>query len=227
MEEKKNKKADVDRQAGLTGNFFLIGLVISVSMVIVAFQYSNMATEKKTGEPNINIPDDRQIAEVTKQKKKKPQPKAPPEIKVVPDEVEVKADRPKVQSAEMLDDTKIQLPSGTNEKTVEEPRKFVPVEDQPGFPGGKNAFHRYMSEHMRYPSSAKEAGIEGVVVVSFVVNKDGSITNVTVKEGQGLTKALNKEAIRVVKNMPKWKPGKQRGRPVRVQHAMPIRFSLN
>ena len=227
MEEKKTKRADVDRQTGLTGNFFLIGVVISVCMVIVAFQYSNTPNKQKEKEPDINVPDDKQISEITKQKKKKPQPKAPPEIKVVEDDVEVKDDQPKVQSAEMLDDTKIQLPSGTGEKTEEEAEIFVVVEDNPSFPGGKQELYRYLSNHIKYPPSAKEAGIEGVVAVSFVVNTDGSITNVTVKEGQGLTKALNEEAIRVVKNMPKWKPGKQRGRPVRVQYRIPIRFSLN
>lgn len=225
MESKKTKRADVERQAGFFGNFFLIGLVVAIGLVIVAFQWTSYDQTQQKLSSDIKVPEESQIAEVTKQKKKKPKPPAPPEIKVVEDDVEVEDDQPKVQSADMVENMSINLPSGGGEKTEEESKIFVAVEQQPKFPGGKSELFRYLRNEIEYPRSAKEAGIEGTVIVNFVVNKDGSITDVRV--GRGVTEKLNKEALRVVKNMPKWQPGKQRGKPVRVRYRVPIRFSLN
>ena len=225
MESKKTKRANVERQTGLFGNFFLIGLVVSVGLVIIAFQWRSYERSQKKMSSDIKVPEESQIAEVTKQKKKKPKPPAPPEIEVVEDDVEVEDDQPEVQSADMVEDMSVDLPSGGGEETEEESKIFVAVEKQPKFPGGKSELFRYLRNEIEYPRSAKEAGIEGTVIVNFVVNKDGSITDV--KVGRGVTDKLNQEALRVVKQMPDWKPGKQRGKPVRVRYRVPIRFSLN
>lgn len=100
---------------------------------------------------------------------------------------------------------------------------FVVVEDMPQFPGGN--VQRWISKNVKYPILAQENGIQGKVFIQFVIEKDGSITDVKVM--RGVDASLDKEAIRVVKSMPKWKPGKQRGKPVRVSYTLPINFQLS
>jgi protein TonB len=106
----------------------------------------------------------------------------------------------------------------------EEPVPFEIIEDQPTFPGGTDALIKYLGENIRYPSKAKEAGISGTVIISFVVEKDGSISSVKVVHGIG--GGCNEEAIRIVSLMPKWTPGKQRGRAIRTQFQIPLIFFL-
>ncbi|HNW76320.1 MAG TPA: TonB family protein [Bacteroidales bacterium] len=101
---------------------------------------------------------------------------------------------------------------------------FTVVEEQPGYPGGEEGRMKYLKENIRYPEEAKELGIQGRVFVTFVVEVDGSITDVRVLRGIG--GGCDEEAVRVVRGMPKWVPGKQRGVPVRVQFNLPIRFTL-
>jgi len=98
------------------------------------------------------------------------------------------------------------------------------VEQMPEFPGGQDALFAYIGKNLNYPETAIEEGIEGVVFLSFVVGQDGSISNVNVMRGIG--GGCNEEAVRVVKGMPKWKPGHQRGKAVRVKYNLPIRYKL-
>ena len=116
-------------------------------------------------------------------------------------------------------------PPVVEEETVAEEEIFQIVEEMPGPVGGDEAFYQYLAENIRYPVVAMESGISGRVYVTFVVEKDGSITDVKVLRGIG--GGCDEEAVRVVKAMPKWKPGKQRGRPVRVLYRVPINFTLN
>jgi protein TonB len=101
---------------------------------------------------------------------------------------------------------------------------FLIVEEPPTFPGGDQALYKWLGENLKYPEEAKELGIQGRVFVSFVVEPDGSTSNVVVKRGIG--GGCDEEAVRIVKAMPKWAPGKQRGQPVRVQFNLPIKFTL-
>lgn len=101
---------------------------------------------------------------------------------------------------------------------------FTVVEQMPEFPGGQEAMFTYIGKELKYPEKAQEAGVEGVVYVSFVVEKDGSIGNPKVLRGIGY--GCDEEAHRVVKGMPNWNPGKQRGEAVRVQYNLPIRYTL-
>ena len=101
---------------------------------------------------------------------------------------------------------------------------FTVVEEQPTYPGGDEARIKFLQDNMKYPEEAKELGVQGKVFVTFVVEVDGSITDVRVLRGIG--SGCDDEAIRVVKSMPKWVPGKQRGVPVRVQFNLPINFKL-
>jgi periplasmic protein TonB len=99
------------------------------------------------------------------------------------------------------------------------------VEDMPEFPGGEEARIKFLSKNLKYPEKAREKSIEGTVYVQFVVEKDGSLTNIKVKRGIG--GGCDEECLRVVKLMPKWKPGKQNGKEVRVQYMLPIKFILH
>jgi periplasmic protein TonB len=101
---------------------------------------------------------------------------------------------------------------------------FTVVEEQPGYPGGDEARIKFLQENIKYPEEAKELGVQGKVFVTFVVEVDGSITDVRVLRGIGA--GCDEEAIRVVRSMPRWVPGKQRGQPVRVQFNLPIKFTL-
>ncbi len=110
------------------------------------------------------------------------------------------------------------------EKRIDEKEIFISSEIMPEFTGGVSAMMRYFATHIKYPEAAKEANIQGIVYVSFVVDPDGSVSNVKIRRGIG--GGCDKEAIRVVKNMPKWKPGIQAGRPVRVSFTIPVKFTL-
>jgi protein TonB len=101
---------------------------------------------------------------------------------------------------------------------------FLVVETMPEFPGGEKAFNQYLADSIHYPAAAVENSIQGRVFVSFVVEKDGSVSEAKILRGIG--GGCDEEAMRVIRNMPKWIPGKQRGQPVRVQYTMPIKFSL-
>ncbi len=111
------------------------------------------------------------------------------------------------------------------EKSYEEDQIFTVVEELPEFPGGTSAMMDFLQTNLRYPEAAKDAGIQGTVFVSFVVESDGSISNIKVLRGIG--GGCDEEAVRVVGMMPKWEPGRQRGEAVRVQFNMPVRFVLN
>lgn len=102
---------------------------------------------------------------------------------------------------------------------------FDVVEVMPQFPGGQIAMLKYIMENMKYPEQAMKEGIQGRVAVSFIVEKDGSISNV--RPVLSVHPLLNKEAVRVVKSMPKWSPGKHNGKPVRVRYNLPVMFKLN
>lgn len=102
---------------------------------------------------------------------------------------------------------------------------FTVVEDMPMFPGGKEAMYKYLGENITYPSEAKKDSISGTVYVTYVVEKDGSVSNIRLL--RGVREDLDNEAMRVIKEMPKWTPGKQRGKAVRVQYNLPIKFVLN
>ena len=108
--------------------------------------------------------------------------------------------------------------------TADEDEVFVIVEQNPEFPGGMEGLYRYLATNINYPDEAKAKNIEGRVLVSFVIERDGSVSNV--RAVRSPDEMLGREAERVVKAMPKWKPGKQQGKAVRVQYNLPINFKL-
>ena len=116
------------------------------------------------------------------------------------------------------------IPVIEDEEEMEEEEIFLVVEEMPSFPGGEQEMYRYIGKNIEYPRMAKESGISGRVYVTFVVERDGSVTDVKILRGIG--GGCDEEAVRVIKKMPRWSPGKQRGKPVRVQYRMPIKFTL-
>ena len=101
---------------------------------------------------------------------------------------------------------------------------FMVVESMPSFPGGDAALFKYLSDNIKYPVIAQESGIQGRVICQFVVNRDGSIVDIEVV--RSVDRSLDAEAIRVISGMPKWSPGKQRGKTVRVKYTLPVNFRL-
>ncbi len=223
MEVKKTERADLEKHRT---TFILIGLVITLSLVWAAFEYKTYDKEQVQVMQNAMIEDEEDIVLQT-QRNEPPPPPPPPQqttvIEVVEDDVEV--DDIEID-AETDDEEEIEEQQIVEEEPEEEKEDeiFVFVEDQPSFPGGDEARIKYLQENIHYPEMAKESGIQGTVYVTFVVEKDGRITNVKVLRGIG--GGCDEEAVRIIKNMPRWKPGKQRGRPVRAQFNMPIRFVL-
>jgi protein TonB len=110
------------------------------------------------------------------------------------------------------------------EEEVSETEIFQIVEEMPSFPGGEGKLMEYVAKNIKYPQIARETGIQGRVFVGFVVEPDGSISNVKLLRGIG--GGCDEEAMRVIKSLPKWKPGKQRGKPVRVSYQIPVFFKL-
>ena len=225
MEKRKTQKADLENKRGL---FLQIGLVFTLALVLFAFEW-------RTYDRDLGIDLDREIVEddeIMIQTIEPPPPPPPPppqevitELIVVDDDVEVEnldIDVEVDQDVAIVPVVSIVI---EEEVEVESDEIFQIVEDQPGFPGGQEALHRFLQQNIRFPAIAREAGIQGTVFVTFVVERDGSVTNVRVLRGIG--GGCDEEAIRVVSMMPRWTPGKQRGRPVRVQFNMPIRFMLS
>lgn len=227
MIEKKSSKADLESKRGI---FVEIGLVISLALVLVAFEWKTY--EKKTVEvfqrQALDIPEE--MVEITKQETP-PTPPPPPQqvtvLNIVEDNADIETDftidAEATQSTVIQEYVPVQNISKEDEQ-IEEQEIFTIVESMPEFPGGDEARMKFLLENIKYPQIARESGIQGVVYVTFVVEPDGSITNVKVIRGIG--GGCDEEAVRVVKMMPKWIPGNQRGKPVRVQFNMPIKFTL-
>jgi protein TonB len=152
----------------------------------------------------------------------KPQPPKPEENKVVgPTEVKG-ADNP-----DAIDPGLAPAGTGTGKPVEAAPpadKVFTAVEQMPEFPGGMAALNKYLSDHIKYPPQAREEGIHGRVILRFVVDQSGNVTNVEIQRDQG--GGLGKEAVRVVTGMPKWRAGKQNGQAVKVYYTLPVTFNL-
>jgi len=217
MEAKKNLEVNLDRKRGL---FLQIGLVIALLLVLVAFEYKSYEKSAyNLGQLNLDDLEE-EIIPITKQEVKPPPPPPPPPevIEIVEDEVEIENEI-EIEDTESDEDEIIEIEEEDDEEF------FMVVENMPEFPGGDLGLMKYIQKNVRYPPIAKEYNITGKVYVSFIVDKSGSVTNVKIV--RGVDKNLDAEAVRVVKSLPKYKPGKQRGKAVRVMFTIPINFTLN
>jgi protein TonB len=217
MEPKKNPDISLEKKKGL---FFQIGLVITLVIVLGAFEWRSYdKVAYNLGQLNLDDLEE-EIIPITKQEVKPPPPPPPPPeiIEIVEDDVEIE-DEIEIEDTESDEDVEIEIEEEDDEEF------FMVVENMPEFPGGDLGLMKYIQKNVKYPAIAKEYNITGKVYVSFIVDKKGSVTNVKIV--RGVDKNLDAEAIRVVKSLPKYKPGKQRGKSVRVMFTIPINFTLN
>jgi len=223
MEAKKNPKADLNKKTGL---FLNIGLVVSLLLVITAFEWKfyDDGELMDLGQVSDEFEDVMEIPP-TEQPPPPPPKIQQPEIIEVPDEEEIEEEIEVDLDVEITEETVIEdivFDEAVEEEVADE--IFTIVEDQPQPKGGMAAFYEYIGKKLKYPAQARRMGIEGKVFVEFVVDKDGTITNV--KAIKGIGAGCDEEAIRVIQSSPKWNAGKQRGRPVRVRMILPITFKL-
>ena len=216
----------------------LIGVIILGLIVIIPYiRASNQAKQKSRDATEVIA----EMANDLQQEVAPPPPPPPPppaeQQAVVKYVAPVVVDSVKVEDQTKLMISDEQVTTTVNKEVVEvveqkqeevqekeEQQVFVVVEEMPEFPGGEIALRTYIAKAIVYPTVAQENGIQGKVFVTFVVNKDGSVSNA--KIARGVDASLDAEALRVVSTLPKWKPGKQRGVPVRVSYTVPISFKL-
>lgn len=225
METKKSEKAKV---GGLTSYF--IGFIIGLAVMFVALEWTQRPTDTSDiyTVPDIHI--EQEIVPITlPEKKTVPPPPAAVKpadiIKIIEDDdmTEEEDIMISTDNEEYIDVTNIDVIMVEPEPEDDTP--FMVVEDMPEFPGGTSALMEYLRKNIKYPSLCRENNIQGKVLISFVVNKDGKIVDTEVVKS--VHPSLDKEALRVVSSMPAWKPGMQRGKPVRVRYTVPVNFRLN
>lgn len=225
MEEKKSPKANLENKKLM---FIQIGLIISLVVAWAVFEMKSY-DKREIDESLLRSTEvlDEEMVEITKQEEPKPQPvempKTTTQLEIVEDDVEVEDIE---INAEMDQNEVVEeyVAPEIEEEEVVEQEIFQIVEEMPSFPGGEQKLLEYVAKNVKYPQIARESGIKGRVFISFVVEPDGSVSNVKVLRGIG--GGCDEEAMRVVKSMPKWKPGKQRGKAVRVSYMLPVNFQL-
>ena len=226
MQVKKSEKASLEGDKLV---YVLMGFVFVLSLCYVALEW----TEKEVTKYDVTDTEFlfEEEVEIQQTSQDTPPPPPPPQVQEV-EVLNVVEDDKEVESIEVNseDDKEIEViieppVEPIDDKEVEDEVVFVVVETMPEFPGGQQALFKYLSENVKYPVIAQENGIQGRVICQFVVNRDGSIVDVEVVRSGG-DPSLDKEAIRVIKSMPNWKPGKQRGKAVRVKYTVPVNFKL-
>jgi protein TonB len=225
MEEKKSPKANLENKKLM---FMQIGMIISLLIAWLAFEHKSY-DKRQIDESLLNreVVLDEEMVEITKQEEQKPQPVEQPQqttqLEIVDDNVETEDINinAEVEQNEIIEE--YVAPEVVEEEVVEQ-EIFQIVEEMPQFPGGEAKLMEYVAKNIKYPQIARETGIQGRVFVGFVVEPDGSISNVKLLRGIG--GGCDEEAMRVIKSLPKWKPGKQRGKAVRVSYQIPVLFKL-
>ncbi len=226
MEIKKTKNADLENKRGL---FLEIGLVLTLALVFFAFEWRVDSQEANVLTDVQELEVDDEIIPITREPQDIPPPPPPAPrltdfITIVDDDEDFEEELVIEEATVDIDeDVKIQVLDG-DESDDDEEHIFVIVEEMPKFPGGDVELMRWINKSVNYPVIAQENGISGRVHLNFVINENGGIENIVVV--RGVDPSLDKEAIRVIKKMPKWNPGKQRGKAVKVSFSLPINFQL-
>jgi protein TonB len=227
MNIKKNEKANLENKKT---TFFQLGLVVTIALILIAFEWTT--TDKKDNmfaDLNEEILEEEQIPITEEQE---PPQEAPPEVNVT-EIFEIVDNDVKIENEVLFFDDETSADDMVQaytfvprtEETEKEDDVFMIVEDMPTFRGGDvQKFSDWVRERTKYPPIAQENGIQGKVFIGFVIEPDGSVSNVTIL--RGVDKSLDDEAIRVVKSSPKWAAGKQRGQAVRVRFSITVNFQL-
>ena len=228
MEIKKTPKADLENKKS---TWLLVGYVIVLAFMFVAFEWTKRDIKIDTSQTITDLVFEEEIIPITEQPEQAappPPPAAPPiaeTLTIVEDDADVE-ETTIATSEETNQAVEIKyVPVAVEEEEPEEQTIFEVVEQMPEFPnGGMAGLMQYLSKNIKYPTIAQENGTQGRVTVQFVVNRDGRIVDAKVL--RGVDPYLDKEAIRVISSMPKWKPGMQRGKAVRVKYTVPVMFRL-
>ena len=227
MEVKKSPKADLE---GKKTTNLLIGAIMILAILFVGFEWSERDKKVTTDTGIADVVFEEEIIPITEQEQPKQAP-PPPEAPKVEEVLEIVENDADVQEStiQASDDTQAAVevkytPVEVEEEEVEEQQIFQVVEEMPEFPGGMGECMKFLGKNIKYPTISQENGVQGRVIVQFVVNRDGSIVDPVVV--RGVDPYLDKEALRVISMMPKWKPGKQRGKAVRVKYTVPVMFRL-
>jgi len=212
--------------------FLLIGLVAALGITLLAFEWTTKPAELASlGTLDASAVEE-EVIPITRQEEMKTPPPPPPQtvvevLNIVDNNAQVNDDLSIFDSEadnETFVDVAPIVQAKEEKEEAEEAQVFFIVEEMPEFPGGEAALRAFIAKSINYPVIAQENGIQGKVYVTFVVDKDGGISEA--KIARGVDPSLDKEALRVVNSLPKWKPGKQRGKPVRVSYTVPISFVL-
>ena len=228
MEVKKSPKADLENKKASN---LLIGVILTLSVLFIGFEWSEREVKVVTESGITEIVFEEEMIPITEQEPPKQAP-PPPEAPKMEEIIEIAENDEDIEETtiEASDDIQAAVEVkgyGTvevEEEEVEEEQIFQVVEQMPEFPGGQAECMKWLSKNMKYPQISQENGVQGRVIVQFVVNSDGSIVDATVV--RGVDPYLDKEALRVIGMMPKWKPGMQRGKAVRVKFTLPVMFRL-
>ncbi len=227
MEIKKSHKADLENRK--TTNL-LIGAILTLSVLFIGFEWSERDKQVTTDTGLAEIVFEEEIIPITEQEQPKQAP-PPPEAPKVEEVLEIVENDADVEEStiQASDDTQQAVevkytPVEVEEEEVDEEQIFQIVEEQAQYPGGMAECMKFLNKNIKYPTISQENGVQGRVIVQFVVNRDGSIVDAKVM--RGVDPYLDKEALRVVGLMPKWSPGKQRGKAVRSQFILPVMFRL-
>ncbi|SDD02782.1 energy transducer TonB [Williamwhitmania taraxaci] len=227
MEVKKSTKADLENKRTI---FLEIGLVAVIGLSLLAFNWTSGGNKELENMVVQETAVEQEIIPITRQEEIKTPPPAAPvaattDFKIVKNDVKVTDEFDFSSDDDPSKAVKVVAFQEKEEQAVAEEEVFFIVEEMPSFQGkGQDGFRTYIGQNLKYPEIAQENGIQGKVFVSFVIEGDGRITNVKVV--RGVDPALDKEAVRVVASAPKWSPGKQRNKPVRVTFTFPIIFQL-
>lgn len=208
-----------------------MGYVIVLSLMFVAFEWSERDKKIDLSGQVQDIVAEEEMIPITEQQATPPPPPPPQEVQKVEEVLKIVENDVQVEATEIAssedDNTAVEIKEVAAPVVVEEVVEeeiFQVVEEMPSFPGGMGELMKFLGNNIKYPAVAQENGIQGRVIIQFVVEKDGSVANPVVVKG--VDPALDKEALRVVKSMPNWTPGKQRGKAVRVKYTVPVTFRL-
>ena len=222
MEVKKSPKADLE---GKKTTNLLIGAIMILAILFVGFEWSERDKKVMTDSGIQEVMFEEEIIPITEQEQPQQAPPAEEVLEII--ENDSKVEESTIQAS---DDTNAAVevkytPVEVEEEEVDEQEIFTIVEEMPEFPGGQAAALKWIANELKYPAIAQENGVQGRVTVRFTINADGSVVDPVIL--RGVDPHLDKEALRVIGKMPKWKPGKQRGKAVRVSYNLPVRFKLN
>ena len=225
LDVKKSPKASLEDKKFI---YLLVGFVLALSLVYIAFEWTNKEiTVYEDVDTDFVFEEELDIVQTAETP---PPPPPPPAAPVVVEVLNVVENTEEVEAVEIVsedDETEeivIDVPVAAPIEEEEEEVVFQVVEKMPQFPGGQQALFEYLSKNIRYPVIAQENGLQGRVICQFVVNSDGSIVDIVVV--RSVDPSLDKEAVRVIQSMPKWQPGEQRGKAVRVKYTLPVNFRL-